>query len=216
MSAALVGGQRQFTPRVWASAVDPTNAAKAATGYLLGDIWINTATLNEFRLVDQANGRWRHVPRVLGQGGPGTTLTGTTNETAAATVAVPANAMGVHGMLDIVTYWDWTNSANGKTVRFRLGGLAGTSLYRIGVGLTANTLVASCVGFIKNNGAANAQVALPDASLLFANVSTLALQTGAVDTTAAQDLVISGQLANSGESQTLRFYRVTLTRPDIA
>jgi hypothetical protein len=138
----------------------------------------------------------------------GMSVTGTTNETALATVSIPAGSMGTSGGLHVYTTWTMTNSANSKTPRIRLGGIAGTAFMAVGF-----TTAASFADFrrIKNRGAANSQVAAaPAAASSPFGASSSAVTAGAVDTSAAQDLVISGQLTNTGETLTLESYEVWL------
>jgi K+-transporting ATPase c subunit len=133
-------------------------------------------------------------------------VTGTTNETALATVSIPAGAMGLNGAIHVVTSWTMTNSANAKTVRARLGGVGGTAF--MGVGFTA-TATFSDIRRIRNQNSASAQVGSAPASSTNAyGSSTSALPTGAIDTGSAQDLVLTGTLANTGETITLTSYEV--------
>ena len=145
-------------------------------------------------------------PQVLGRGGVAASGTSTTNEEARATIAVPANLLGLSGGLRITTGWSCTSSANIKTMRVRLGGIAGSAL-----GFIAYTTVAGAEMFVRT---ANRNSASSQFSDTFGNRATdLVMNTTAslattVDTTAAQDLVISGQKATAGETLTLEYYSV--------
>lgn len=145
---------------------------------------------------------------VLGSSGTPVSVTGNTNETQLASIKVPANSMGPNGRLRITTLWSWTNSANNKVTRVRLGGAAGTVF-----GERTATTTASMQGLtqIVNNGAANAQKGRPIGSL-FAPYGDSAgvILTSAIDTTVDTTVYISGQLANSGETITLEAYTVEL------
>jgi hypothetical protein len=137
----------------------------------------------------------------------GMSHTGNTNETALATVTIPAGAMGLNGGLHIYTSWTYTNSGNGKTLRVRFGGVSGTSYLSSAPTTTASL---SDMRRIRNRNSASSQVGGS------ANVSnplisqTTAIVTSSVDTSAAVDVVISGQLASAGETITLENYEVWL------
>jgi len=75
----------------------------------------------------------------------------------------------------------------------------------------ANTSIATVEDFrlIKNLNSLSSQVTAP-AGKQYAGISGSAVTTGAVDTSLAQDLVFTGQLANSADSLTLQMYLVEL------
>jgi hypothetical protein len=134
--------------------------------------------------------------------------TGNTDETALATVSIPAGAMGLNGGLLIYSTWTTTNSGNNKTPRVRLGGIAGTAF----VGPTITTTATfSDIRRIRNRNSASAQVASTGAATgLSTGTTTVAVTTGTVNTAVAQDLVFSAQLANGTETITLENYEVWL------
>jgi hypothetical protein len=135
-------------------------------------------------------------------------LTGTTTETVAFTYTIPPGLLGLNGSLLVEARRTHTNSANAKTGRVRLGGLAGASLD--GPQVTAfNTSFHT--SRVQNRNAANSQIGGNGALNLTASAN--AFSTSAVDTSVAQDLVYTLQLANSGESITLESIRVILVRP---
>lgn len=140
----------------------------------------------------------------------GGSVTGTTTETAYVTISIPAGAMRANGWIEVETSWTVTNSANNKTPRIRFGGAAGTVYY--GPTLTTAGSVGA-ITRIRNRGVTNSQIGFASASLQGGNgQSAVAHVTSSVDTTAAVDLVISGQLANSAETITLESYVVRLFR----
>lgn len=149
-------------------------------------------------------GAWR----LLGHSAVAASVTGTLSETVLASVNVPAGAMGPNGILRITTDWSYTNSANNKTLRARLGGLSGTA-FDVIVPTTNAYQRRQCE--IRNRNAQNVQLAPPSA---FATggwgTSTASVVTGAIDTSLSQTLVITGQLANIGETITLQAYLVEL------
>lgn len=143
--------------------------------------------------------------RVLAASAIAASVTGATAETVLATVAVPPGAMGANGVLRITAQWSLTNSANVKTLRTRFSGTAGPAFHASN--LTANTSFRHQVE-IHNRGVANAQVGM-SASVAFGGSGGAAI-TAAIDTSLAQDIVFSAQLANAGETATLESYLVEL------
>lgn len=148
-------------------------------------------------------------PYILGIGGAASSITGTTTETALGTVTVPAGSMGANGALRITTLWSYTNSANNKTIRVRLGGLSGTPFTSLVPTTTAGQRIQTQ---IHNRNATNSQVSWPAANATTWGTHTSTATTGAIDTTAAQDVAITGQLSNTGETITLEYYLVELIR----
>lgn len=125
-----------------------------------------------------------------------------TNEDILASIAIPAGAMGLSGMLRLKAAFLFTNNANNKTIRARLGGIGGTIL-------VSNTLTTQ-VFFnfdlnIWNRNAANSQGAYYNAwqGGGASAASSAGMTTAAIDTSAATTLVITGQKANGADSLTL-------------
>lgn len=144
--------------------------------------------------------------RVLAASGVAASHTGDTNETTLATVLIPAGAMGPNGVLRVTSVWSYTNSANTKVLRLRLGGAAGSLFQSVAVTTTASLRheVQIC-----NRGVQNAQLGQPGTGAFGASSS--APSTGAIDTSANQDLVFRALLTNSGETVTLESYLVELS-----
>ena len=215
--SGVVTVSRALTPRNWTSTSDPTNGWDAADGVRVGDHWYNTTTGNVWVNVSNAVGAavWRHIPRILGQSGTAIAHTGTVAETKLASVLVPAGAMGVNGILQIETTWSNTNNANNKTrvVRFGSGdNVSGTSFQ----GLVATTQFQHVGLQVISNSTAAVQLGWYNGGLSGVPGSySAAGVAGAIDTTANSYVVMSGILANTGDTMTLLAYRVTLTRPDI-
>lgn len=134
--------------------------------------------------------------------------TGNTNETTLATVSIPAGAMGTNGGLLIFSSWTTTNSANNKTPRIRLGGIGGTAF----MAATYTTVATfSDARRIRNRNSASSQVASTGAATAvpFGGTSS-AITTGTIDTSTAQDLVLTAQLGLGSETITLESYEVWL------
>lgn len=146
--------------------------------------------------------------RVLAASAVAAAHSGNTSETALASVQIPGGAMGPNGALRITTLWSYTNSANNKTLRIRLGGISGAGYLGNNVTTTA-TLRHQQI--IQNRNAQNAQIG-GFVSPMPIGASTSAPATSSIDTGAPVDLVISGQLANAGETVALESYMVELWR----
>jgi hypothetical protein len=147
------------------------------------------------------------TPRLLAASAVAVSVTGTTNETALATVTIPAGAMGLNGGLWIYSTWSYPNSANNKTPRIRFGGAAGTQYHAL-----AQSTTVSYQGFvrIRNRNSASSQIGGSSIFTSIGQTSTVAPPTSALDTSVAQDIVFSGQLGLSTETLTLESYEVWL------
>ena len=111
-------------------------------------------------------------------------LTGTTSETTMLTTSIPASLMGKRGRVNIIVLLSLTNNANAKTVRVKIGGqpfFALTSTNQNLLGLSGWMLNLNSETSQKNGSATSFTI----------------------DTTIANDLVITGQLANAGDTVTL-------------
>lgn len=160
-------------------------------------------------LVDSSGRLITNAARILAQSAVAVSGAADTNENTLATIPVPANAMGPNGTLRIWTSWTYTNSANVKTIRVRFSGAAGTQFFSRGETTTA---IANNVTTISNRNATNSQVSGGTANgtltVTGLGTSTGAIVTGAVDTTVATTLVITGQKALDSETLTLERYLV--------
>lgn len=144
---------------------------------------------------------------VLGKSGVAVSHTGNTSETTLATVTIPANAMGLNGVLRISSVWRaGANNGNAKTPRIRLNGIAGTTYFT--TALASSLSARDMSRTIANRGAANSQIGGASGSAVGA--STTAVTTSAIDTTAAVDLVFTGQLADGSDTIALDSYLVEL------
>jgi hypothetical protein len=140
-------------------------------------------------------------PIGLCQTGVASAHTGDTTETTLMTCTVPRKYMGPNGRVNIQFRFSHTNSANNKTIKVYFGGTGGT--------VYANQVDTTTAGFsgsvdIVNRGATNSQYGG------FMG-STGAGATSAIDTTQNTTVVITGTLANTGETITLESYSVSLT-----
>lgn len=197
---------------------DPTTADDSTQNFVPGNLWINTTSQDQFTCITNAVGaaRWRHHPRVLGSSIVAIAHTGTTAETKLASVAVNATALGSNGTLQIVCTWSNTNNANNKTGRVRFGAadnLTGTAYMQFTN--TTNVLLRD-TRHIANVNATNSQKSDMALGQFYTGAGAGTLVTSLIDTTAVSYVVFSAELANAGDTLTLEYYRVTLTRPDIA
>ena len=133
-------------------------------------------------------------------------LTGTTSETAMATITLPP--LGPNSTLQVTTIWSMPSSANNKTLRVRLGGLSGTAF--AAPVLTTNT-GATLIATIGNRNSTSSQVGISVSNRQTDTLQTAgSVVTASVDTSASVTLVISGQLASGAETLTLESYTVQL------
>jgi hypothetical protein len=129
--------------------------------------------------------------------------TGSTAETALATIAIAAGAMGPNGALRVTSLWSNNSNGNNKTFRHKFGG---TSFH----GWVATTLIGSQMQFtLYNRNSQSSQIGHTANGGSFA-ASATALVTGAINTASAQNLQLLGQLANAGDTVTLEAYLVEL------
>lgn len=132
-------------------------------------------------------------------------VTGTTSETALATITIPAGVMGLNGQLRVTALWAGTSSANQKTYRIRFGGV----LYYAGA-VTNGSQVQNFV-MVRNRNAANAQVGFSNIATAIGTTAN-ANTTSSIDTSAATTVSISAQLVSAAETGTLDSYTVELLR----
>lgn len=130
-----------------------------------------------------------------------------TNENILATITIPAGAMGLNGIIRVYSLWTYTNSANNKTLRVRLGGIGGTTYLSV---VPTTTAAFSTLTVIGNRNSASSQVGVADAAANVFSATTDAVTTSSVDTSAATTIVITGQKASAGETLTLEQYLAEL------
>ena len=111
-------------------------------------------------------------------------LTGTTTETTLLTIPIKGGAMGLRGRLNALSFFTMTNNANVKTLRAKIGAntiASATSINQNVTGFHFWLLNLNSNTSQRNNNAASF----------------------AIDTSVDFDLVITGQLANAGDTVTL-------------
>jgi len=123
-------------------------------------------------------------------------LTGTTTATTLATITIPAGLIGANGKLKIYPLWSTTNNANAKTLRATFGGLICTTMASQSVPNNSGLLI------IRNINSESVQKC---SSGLVAGIGSSAgsIASTTVDTSAATNITITGQLADSADTMTL-------------
>lgn len=131
--------------------------------------------------------------------------TGTVDETILATVTIPAGAMGANGWVEVRSLFQYDNNSNNKIMRNRFGGIGGPAFH----GITRTTSVSSAfIHTIYNRNSESSQVGGPNTLGDGPGSSSGGAATSAVDTSAAVDLVFTGELGDIGDTITLQAYRV--------
>lgn len=175
----------------------PAGATTATPGAVIASAtWNSIHGEIQTALTDLGQG----CPYTLSASGVAVPLTGGTGETALATIAIAAGTLGANGVLRISAYWSYTNNGNNKTFRVRLGGISGTAF---STSVTTTAISTRLQLEIWNRNSAAVQVATNAGG---------SPTTGTVNTAVAQDLVLSGQLANGGDTMTLEGYIIEAFR----
>lgn len=156
------------------------------------------------------SGRGLQSPGVLAQSAVPASVTGTLSETTLATITIPAGAMGVNGSVRVRARFSYTGSTNNKAVRVRFGG---AQLLFVDNANTAGNIGAQLLFDIANRGATNSQIGgSAGTGGVNAQIQN-AFSASAIDTTAAVNLTLTAQLANTGETITLESYTVEILNP---
>lgn len=136
---------------------------------------------------------------------PGSALTGVTTEQTLYSTTFPTDILGPNGWFEVDILSAQTNNANNKTMRGRLGA---TEFLTSAAGFTSSTATHRTI-WVQNNGSTSAQVIFPkDAAMSPTETTATGTDTMAEDTATALTLAITGQLANAGDTLTLRRVRV--------
>jgi len=173
-------------------------------GYTFNDVVLNGGTAENMVMSQGGTSGNTGMSIILAQSAIAASVTGTTAETALATITIPANVMGPNGALRIDMQWTVTLNADTKTAQVRLGG---TSFVIHGLA-SVNSLQGQCV--IRNRGVTNSQVGTGSMSVA---TTGLPPPTGTIDTTQAQTLTITATLGTTTDTMTLEGYTVELLTP---
>ena len=131
-------------------------------------------------------------------------LKDTTLATTLATITIPAGLMGANGKLKIYPLWATTNNANIKTLRLNIGGMLCSTMVSQSVPNNSGLLI------IRNINSESVQKC---SSGLVAGIgsSSGSIASPTVDTSAATNITISGQLAVGTDTLTLEDLFVELS-----
>ena len=123
-------------------------------------------------------------------------LTGSTSVVTLATITIPAGLLGANGKLKIYPLWATTNNANVKTLRATFGGLICSTMVSQSVPNNSGLLI------IRNINSESVQKC---SSGLVAGIgsSSGSIASPTVDTSAATNITITGQLAVGTDTLTL-------------
>jgi hypothetical protein len=123
-------------------------------------------------------------------------LTGSTSVVTLATITIPAGLIGANGKLKIYPLWATTNNANVKTLRATFGGAICTTMASQSVPNNSGLLI------IRNTNSESAQKC---SSGLVGGIgpSFGSIASPTVDTSAATNITITGQLAVGTDTLTL-------------
>lgn len=136
---------------------------------------------------------------------------GSTSEEVLYTYTGTAGDIGANGMLLVRTGWSYTNSANNKTCRVKIGasgaGTGGTAMMAV-TNTTTATFVRDTLIFNANNQAV--QKAAPAANSTGLGASSAAMASATIDTSAAWEIAITGQKASGGETLTLEWVLIQI------
>lgn len=218
---AEFSGERTFGPFAAAASVKLTSVSRdftyelvdlAAAPTILGSMnWASlpSAALNSgmrVRVADVgvapgimvvSNGtRWApDGPQELARTSVAVSVTGSTSEVAVLTATIPAGLLGINGGVRVTYGCSYTNNANSKTIRLKLGATALRATVRNTSGVDNYT------DMVRNRGVVAAQHVM---LAMWSGSSIVSSQTtSTVDMTVSNDLVISIQLASAGDTATL-------------
>jgi len=123
-------------------------------------------------------------------------LTGSTSVVTLATITIPAGLMGANGKLKIYPLWATTNNANVKTLRATFGGSVCSTMTSQSVPNNSGLLI------IRN---INSESVQKSSSGLVAGIGSSggSISSPTVDTSAATNITITGQLAVGTDTMTL-------------
>ncbi|EPR09758.1 hypothetical protein M527_06420 [Sphingobium indicum IP26] len=185
-----------------------------AFGYVVNQVGTATRDKNRILVADNqhegvpssstSSGFFVNNPQIVAQSAVAASVTGTTTETTLATVSILGGTVGANGRLRITTLWSYTNNANSKSFRLRLGG---TQIWSRAEGSSDS---ARHSAEMANRNSQSSQVTSSGSGGGGWGPVTATVTTTAIDTSATQSLTITAQLANSGDTATLEAYIVEL------
>lgn len=137
-------------------------------------------------------------------------VTGTVNQTELGTVTIPGGLMSTNGILEISSFWTMTNSANNKTIKIKHGQttdpVTGGSSF---VNRTETTIaIHQHLCILRCSNSVNAQKAISSTISTGLGTTTASNFTNTYDLSTDKKIFLTGQLANTGETITLRGWRL--------
>lgn len=152
------------------------------------------------------------APYIFAQSAVQNSHTGDLLETTLGTITIPANAMGANGCTRVTFLMSFTNSANNKITKLYFGGTGGVNYIAVTNSVQGSNRIQSQ---ICNRAATNSQVGnnFQAQGGFGASAAAPPFLTSAIDTTVSVTVVITGQLANTGESIALEMYSAELMIP---
>ncbi len=197
---------------------DPPNGSTVMWMDASGDVYVKTNVggtvrqnvLSQYSAGSSSSNTYERWQIIGASGVSSATLTGTTTETALATVVVPGGAMGANGLLRITTLSSCSSSANNKTIRARIGGTSPTT--GASVLSVANTTGIAHMNqkVVWNRNSQSSQVGMTAAVTNAFASNTGAVPTYSIDTSVDFNLMITGTLADIADSMALESYLVEL------
>lgn len=146
-------------------------------------------------------------PVILGIGATAASITGTVNETTLATISIPAGSMGPNGQIEVISHWTYPSSANNKILRIKIGS---TTFWQ--VTLTTNANLHTYFRVCNRNSAASQVGFTLSGGISGFGQSGSAIITGTENTNTTLNMVLTAQLANTGETIQLESYLAKLYR----
>jgi hypothetical protein len=137
-------------------------------------------------------------------------VTGSTAETALATIDIPPGAMGPNSALQLMPSMVWTSNANTKTGRIRIGtDITGTAVRTYTVTTTSGQHYPLIM--IHNRGLVNSQ--WDTNAVTYGTGLSIAGSARTIDFALDNKIFITAQLGNAGDTFTLNAYTAFIINP---
>lgn len=192
---AIAGSSYDF------SIINPGNALYIAR---------NPTGTQNLEVLGRVQSRSREIVEVLCASAVAVVTPATTAESVLYTCTIPAAAIGPNGTVRVSATWTYSNNANTKALRVRLGGIGGTAIY--GNTFTAELATTATLTF-QNRNSQSSQFVTPIVQQVnsSATLVSIASSTAAIDTSSAQTLVFTcAKVTSSGDTCTLERVLVEL------
>lgn len=133
-------------------------------------------------------------------------LTGTTTETSLYTLTIKGGFVSANSIIEVITLWGYTNSANTKALRIKLNGASGNTFLDRSETTSAQHQLYTSIRMVNSTASQTGAPSTFSGGFGSSTASTLSAST--YDMSADVDLTFMCQLANSGETITLYGYRI--------